>query len=195
MIRCALSMMLLAAAMSGCGSRGKAVPRPVGYPRITLPEPEYAVVPETPIAFEVNSAAASVTTDTASNGAVWLTSDYPALGATVYVTFTPVADDEQALEVSRNRYERMTRDIGSGAERHASESPAGEYAVYLAGGATPTPAAGLLVADDARGRRWVVSATVSLSDEDFITRPDSLAPVRDYVIADMVHGFKTSRPL
>ncbi len=181
--------------VSGCSSADRTtVPRPEGFPRISLPAREYISPDGIPLSFDINRDATVSDVDTAVNGAIWLTADYPEWNASIYVTFTPVENEAQAREVSRNRYERLTRDLGQNLSRISSKSEAGEFAVYTTGDNVPTPAAGLLVANDRFGYGWVLSATVTLNNEAFVSSPDSMAPVREYVIDDLIHGFRYSHP-
>ena len=190
MLRSTPSFLLTASILfaSGCSqSRGPApVPRPTAYPRIEIATAEYVPATGTPLEFDVNRTASTVRCDTASNGAVWLTVTY-APGASIYVTFTPVESDAEAVAVAANRYERLSRDLGRAMwSVDALTASADTFTMYTTDEAVPTPAAAIAILPG-----MVVSGTVALTSPAFIANPDSMAPARDYILEDLWHGFQS----
>lgn len=186
--------LLLSVTAAGCsGGDTTAVPRPEAFPRIELPVPDYSAPDSLPVSFEVNRADTRVECRTADNGAVWLTVDYPRHGAAIYLTFSAAGIDE-AADIAANRYERLTRDIrGAMGRVDALTASADTFTLYATEAAVPTPAAAILVMPAPQGR-MVVSGTVSLTDKAFVERPDSMDVVRDYIMEDFWHGFKSAQP-
>lgn len=185
---CRLVLFLLVILAVGCNDRRRPVPRPEAYPRFQLPDPEYVRAPGLPLAVDVNSCQTVVTADTAGNGAVWLTVDYPLRGASIYLTFTPAESESDVSEVAANRYERISRDMGRGMWKVDAQSDFAPFTVYSSDAVIPTPAAAILICPG-----WVVSGSVALRDGAYISSPDSLEPVRDYVMEDFWHGLQTMR--
>lgn len=184
---------MTAVIFAGCQGHDTTVPRPLAYPRLPLPDARYEVPDGIPLILEYNVAAACAVVDSTDRGARWLTIEYPGIDAAIYITFTPVSDAVQTLEVSANRYERLSRDLGGDLDRIAGIAPAGEYTVYMTEAQVPTPGGAILIASDSIRQNWVISAAIRLSGDSYLTNPDSLAPARQYVLNDLIHGFSNAR--
>lgn len=82
---------------------GTPVPRPYGYFRIDLPEPTYRTIDTLglPYTFDISSAA-ELKTRTETGEKFWVDLHYPALNATVYCSYKPVAGNlNELLEDTR----------------------------------------------------------------------------------------------
>ncbi len=170
----------------GSGGDSVAVPRPVAYPRPVLYDAVYRSSSGLPCGFEVN-ASAEVCDDVANVSrpgadAVWADIGYPAYGAVLRCTFTPV-DDAGRRVVADNRVERMAMNLGDNAAAQTDvSSPAGYTGIILTSlGATITPLQFLSVGD-----RWVVSGALEMPAA--VTSIDSVRPMIEAVKADMIHA-------
>lgn len=99
--RCfALFLLLATLTFAACQSSGNAeyVPKPKGYPRFDLPVASYVPLEAGhPYQFEVNKAA-RVLPDTFKNAEPhWIFVHYPALNATVQITYKPVNNNVERL--------------------------------------------------------------------------------------------------
>lgn len=174
---------------TGC-RRGEtaAVPRPVAYPRIEVPEAEYVVPDSLPLHFEINAGADSERRQ--QEGMTWLTITYPDNFADValYCTFSPVTP-ATLDDVVANRTERMALNTGGADSEVTQLVSSGGFdctmTVTRAGSATPVQ---FLAAD----MSMVVSGTMYINVEAGFA-PDSIAPVVDAVARDVLHSLKTLR--
>lgn len=104
-----LSMLLLTAVVAGFWWKFKQpiyVPKPLGYPRITLPPQAYKPLSGSlPYTFEVSQHAV-ITQDTSSKAEqYWINIRYPAFEAEIQLTYKPVKNNLQLLrEYCANAY-------------------------------------------------------------------------------------------
>lgn len=182
-------LLLIAAVVSmvGCSRRSDTpVPRPVAYPRVEIYDSSYTALPAAPVHIELSSHA-SVDMDTAHSHSLWINARYPAYGATLHCTVTPVANGE-ASDVVANRTERMSLNTGG----HPTEvtdysSPSGfssQILVTPAGSITPVQFLSV-------SPGWVVSGALYLPGAE--TTPDSVAPIVKAVYRDLLHLCRTIR--
>lgn len=177
-----------AALSASCGGGPTPVPLPAAYPRIDVADSIYrAVADSLPVHFEVNTAASVSTDSVGADGTVWLTVSYPSYRSTLYLTFTPVADDAEARAVTANRRERMALNTSDATTMLISlHSPGGfdsEIAVTPAGSVTPVQ---LLSA----GNGYIVSGACFL-EAAATADPDSVSPIVKALRADLIHAAKT----
>lgn len=180
-----LTILGAAILLSGCSEdrQRNVVPRPTAYPRPTLYEPAYIAIDSLPVAFEINSSALLSVRQPGKNGTVWADISYPAYGATMHLTFTPV-DSSSLEEVMANRAQRMALNLGTN-EGVQTDVPSdnGEFEsiVLTSAGQTLTPVQILSVSD-----RWVVSGALRFTSGN--TNADSLMPMLKAVERDMIHA-------
>jgi len=164
-----------------------AVPRPVAYHRITIPDPAYRIAKAGPGSIQLN---ASVTDTIVTAGNSWVTAHYPGLDASIYITVTEISPDT-ADESIDNRIERMSLNTGG----HPTEvisftTPAGldaRMTVTRAGSPTPVQ----FMATDHREILVSGAGTAGLS----VTAPaDSLSPITGMLERDITHLLKTLTP-
>ena len=177
----------------GCGNRqttDTGIPRPVAYPRPVIYDPLYTSA-GLPADFEVN-ASATVTdagkSATSENQPVWVDITYPAYGATLHCTFTPVDDEASREKAMDNRLERMALNVGDNmAEQTELTSPGGFTTIILSTmGRTLTPLQFLSVGDC-----WVISGAMRFHAEAVET--DSVRPLIDAVKTDIIHAAENIR--
>lgn len=180
-----LTIMAAAILLSGCSEdrRQSVVPRPTAYPRPTLYEPIYLASDSLPVTFEINSSALLSVRQPGKNGTVWADINYPAYGATIHLTFTPV-DSSSLEDVMSNRAQRMALNLGTneGVQTDVlSDNGNFESIVLTSVGQTLTPVQILSVSD-----RWVVSGALHFTSEN--VNADSLMPMLKAVERDMIHA-------
>ncbi|MBO0950014.1 gliding motility lipoprotein GldD [Fibrella forsythiae] len=190
---CASFLALATLAFAACTSSEQAsyVPKPKGYPRIDLPAVSYVPIPAGhPYQFEVNSAA-RVLPDTFKNAEPhWIYIYYPTLKATVQITYKPVLNDVNRLRGLLADAYKLT------AKHNVKASMIEQQQVRLKNGLAASlitlegevPSQFQFVTTDStrnflRGALYFNTATAN----------DSLAPVINYVRADMMQLLNTLR--
>lgn len=184
-----LLICLLAVAIAdSCTERGRndAVPKPEGWPRISMPGDSYSTYTVGPVRLGFNSDAA-VSIDRKDGDSWWITVTYPQFrNATLYLTLssTPPAELGDALA---NRRERMELNAGGATTVLTELTSAGNWHCELAEtGTSLTTPVQLLATDSAH----------ILSGAFYLNLPpgssaDSIAPVVRAVRDDMIHLLKT----
>lgn len=174
---------LLLASLCGCGQPDNAaVPKPVAYPRVDVPDSAYVGVDTLGVTLKVNSEA-DVSVAPSDNGA-WINIGYDTFGAPeVYLTLTRCGDGE-VERVLANRRERMALNLGG--QRHELvelTTPSGwQCEMAVARGSFTTPVQLL-----ARNSRAVLSgAAVVVFPDSLSPDPEALAPVVDFLVRDML---------
>lgn len=190
-----LSFLLLALAsllVAACGSSQESadyVPKPKGYPRIDMPAARYvAIAPGHPYQFQVNQIA-RVLPDTFKRAEPhWIFVYYPTLKATVQLTYKPVNNDIERLRNLLGDAYKLT------AKHNVKAYSIQQQKVKLKNGI----AASLISLEGEVPTQFQFVTTDSTRHFlrgalyfDTATANDSLAPVIDYVRADMMHMLNT----
>lgn len=158
----------------------------MAYPRPVIYDTVYNADHGLPASFAVNAAATVLEkeseTQAGESGARWIDIVYPAYGATVYCTFTPVADSGERTSAVENRMERMSLNLGDNiGERTEIQSIGGYQTILLTTlGRTLTPVQFL-----STGEKWVISGAMQFADPN--VRADSVMPMIEAVAADIIH--------
>jgi gliding motility-associated lipoprotein GldD len=179
----------LLACGSGTGSSETYVPKPKGYPRLDLPPHTYAPV-ETghPYTFAVSRAAVVRPDSFAGAEPDWIFITYPRLGASVQLTYKPVRGDLTRLRA-------MLADAYKLAAKHNIKAEAiteqplltarGLRATVIElSGEVPSPMQFITTDTTTHFLRGAVYLNTA-------TENDSLAPVIEYVKADVLHLLNT----
>jgi gliding motility-associated lipoprotein GldD len=178
--------------LAACGSSNQEpdyVPKPKGYPRLDIPAARYVPI-ETghPYQFEVNQIA-RVLPDTFKHAEPhWLFVYYPTLKATVQLTYKPVGNDEDRLR-------GLISDAITLAKKHNVKAYSTQIQkVKLKNGI----AASLISIEGEVPSQFQFFTTDSTRHFlraalyfDTATANDSLAPIIQYVRADMMHMLNT----
>ena len=164
------------------------VPKPRGYFRIMLPEPEYVSYDSIgqPYSFEINKCS-YVTPDKDANAEPhWINIVYPGINCKVHVTYRPIKGDvEEVLEDSRKLVYKHTVRADAIGEDYYEDGERQVYAtLYNIKGNAATPIQFSLT-DSTRN--------MFRGSLYFYCRPnsDSLSPVVKYVENDIVHIIET----
>ncbi|MBO0933384.1 gliding motility lipoprotein GldD [Fibrella aquatilis] len=177
-------------AVWACGSSDQAdyVPKPKGYPRIDLPVAEYVpMAPIHPYQFDVNKIA-RVLPDTFKRAEPhWIFVYYPTLKATVQLTYKPVQSLDNLRGMLADAY-KLT------AKHNVKAYSINQQRVQLRNGLSASlitlvgevPTQFQFVTTDT-SRHFLRGALYF----DIATANDSLAPVIDYVKADMMRMLNT----
>ncbi|MDE6448488.1 MAG: hypothetical protein K2L41_00225 [Muribaculaceae bacterium] len=182
--------LLTALAAISCVHRDRqdiAVPRPVAYHRITIPDSVYRMFNAGAVSIQINAS----TTDTiVTAGNSWITARYTGMDASMYITVAEISPDT-ADESIENRVERMSLNTGG----HPTEvisftTPAGfDARMTVTRTGSPTPVQ--FIATDHRTILVSGVGTVGLS----VTAPaDSLSPITEMLERDITHLLKTLTP-
>jgi gliding motility-associated lipoprotein GldD len=88
--------LLLLLSLFGC--QRNYLPRPVGYNRLELPEPQYQPLPDSfPYTFEYSVHARLLPDTTGFSERYWLEIYYPALRSTIHITYKQIQHSQQLL--------------------------------------------------------------------------------------------------
>jgi gliding motility-associated lipoprotein GldD len=157
-----------------------------------LPEPVYeSFAPERiPCSFQLSTLAVAGSVPTPTGGG-WITLSYPSLSASVYCTYLPLAPDslEAAFEDARRLLIRQAGETHSSVDGYVYNDPqAGVYAMLYELSAAPVSPLQFTLTDSVahffRGTLLYDQATLDA---------DSLAPVTDYLKADIRRLIETFR--
>lgn len=185
-MKTALPYIIALTLLTACGGKEAAYsPRPYAYARMELPEARYEATDNLPVNFERNRAT-TITQRAEQGGARHIDIIYPGLGATLYLTLTPVDSPQMAAEVLDNRAERMARNTGDNSTEIINlVDPEATITVTPAGSPTPVQMLSL-----SPSRRYVVSAQafVPAAPE---AQGDSLRPLVDMLRRDIIHLAQT----
>jgi gliding motility-associated lipoprotein GldD len=84
--------------LSFFGCQRNYLPRPVGYNRLELPEPQYQPLPDSfPYTFEYSVHARLLPDTTGFSERYWLEIYYPALRSTIHITYKQIQHSQQLL--------------------------------------------------------------------------------------------------
>ena len=182
----------LSLGMLGVFSCDKAyTPKPRGYPRVTLPEAVYRCLPDTfPYVFEYSVHARLYPDSSWMAEPYWIHIDYPALTATLQLTYKPIRARRQLLmEYLEDAY-RLTAKHQVKAysiEEKRFLLPVGQQVSWVElTGEVPTPLQFHVTDSVNHFLRGALYFNTALHN-------DSLAPVARYLKQDVLHLLKTLR--
>lgn len=177
-----LLVLMLAAACGGGQTDSAAVPKPVAYPRVDVPDSAYVGVDAPGVTLRVNESA-DVNVSPSADGA-WVDIGYGTFGAPrVYLTLTRCGAGGMD-EVMANRRERMGLNLGGQRyELVELTTPSGwQCEMAVARGSLTTPVQIL-----AHNDRDVLSGAAVVAYPDSLPPdPVALAPVVDFLARDML---------
>lgn len=165
------------------------VPKPKGYNRIDLPEHVYVGLPDTfPYWFEYSKHARIYKDTSVRSERYWLNVYYPAYVANIQLTYKPLRHNEQRLETLLEDAYRLTANHqikASSIEERILVTPSGKRALVAElSGEVPSQFQ-FYITDSTqhflRGALYFRTAT----------KNDSLAPVIEYIKADIIHMLNT----
>ena len=187
---CYACFLIIGLTLAACGSSDQAdyVPKPKGYPRIDIPAASYLPIePGHPYQFEVNKIA-RVLPDTFKRAEPhWIFVYYPTLKATVQLTYKPVQSLDNLRGMLADAY-KLT------AKHNVKAYSINQQRVLLKNGLSASLIT--LVGDVPTQFQFVTTDTTrhflrGALYFDTATANDSLAPVIDYVKADMMRMLNT----
>ena len=190
-----LAIVMLTGSLSGCGGnsgndRRAAIPRPMAYPRIAVPDSSFTAVEADGIRLLVNENT-DVNVSPTDNGA-WIDVSYGGYGSPrLYLTVTDCPDTDAMSATLTNRRERMILNLGSNRYTLTElTTPSGwTCAMTVARTSLTTPVQILAHNDDK-----VISGafTVTLPDSvSSVTDPVAIAPIVDAAERDMLVMLKS----
>ena len=165
-------------------------PKPYAYLRIDLPETEYITVDSLPFSFERNTVAKTNLKKDSQND-VWVDIEYPSLNGVIFLTYKQIhgLDDLRGQIDTSSRFLEQHYQFTSGIEEQGYENP--EHKVY----GTVYYLKGNRVASTCQF--WMTDSTHHfLRGALYLNSTpnnDSLAPVIDYMQADIEHLVETLR--
>ncbi|GHT34092.1 hypothetical protein AGMMS49574_20980 [Bacteroidia bacterium] len=167
-----------------CVSCSEYTPKPRGYFRIEPPTPTYMslLVNELPYSFRISSLVTVETPPLYSPGERWINLSYPSLGAKIYCSYLAVtpATLEVAAEESLELVSRQAKGAQAISEQAYTNKTEQVYAsLYELDGATASPLQFMLTDSSTHFFRGALYY-------DYVPNPDSIAPVTNYLKADMM---------
>lgn len=172
--------------LCGCGHSGgrHAVPLPTGYPRIEMPDSQYARLDSLPVNLYVNAAATAAVRR--QPGAEWIDIAYPQFSdGLVYLTLNNIPAGKEK-EMIDNRLERISLNTaGEPGERTELISEGGWRCMMLTTRGSITTPIHLMAVGDGRILSGVFHLNVPAT-----TPVDSLTPVVDAVSRDILTMLK-----
>lgn len=171
----------LALLLGGCDEPYN--PKPRGYFRIALPEKKYAAweIPSCPFGSELPSYVQVVPDTSADAEPCWMNLEFPDFKATVYLTYKPVSGNlNRYIEDSRTyAYKHVAKASGID-EIVLHEQPGVSGLLYRVKGSAASPL-----------QFWLTDSTAHFIRGSLyfyaVPNPDSIAPVLDFVQADVQH--------
>lgn len=173
--------------MAGC--QRDYFPKPLGYNRLVLPEPEYHALPDTlPYYFEYSVNAKLLPDTSGLSERYWVEIFYPEIGSNVHITFKRIMNSQQLLKEFMN-------DAYTLAAKHQIKA----YAIDEAIVKTPTGKTAIVV--ELQGEvPSQMQFTITDSTRNFVrgalyfntkVHNDSLKPAIEYMKKDIMHIINT----
>ncbi len=164
-------------------------PKPKGFPRIDLPAQTYQLIDDShPYSFEYSTNAVIMPDTFAKAEPHWIFISYPAFKANIQLTYKPVNHDSKKLSSFINDAYKLAgwhRIRASGIREIVTKTNAGQKAVLLElSGEVPSYLQFFTTDTTTNYLRGAMYFSVA-------GQQDSLAPVIDYLKADMMHLLKT----
>jgi gliding motility-associated lipoprotein GldD len=165
------------------------LPKPLGYNRLILPQPDYRVLPDSlPYVFEYSTHATLIPDTSAINGKFWIELYYPLLKSNIHITYKPLNNNKQLLKEFMDDAYTLTA-------KHQIKA----YAINEV--ITVTPSGKTAVIAELEGEvPSQFQFTMTDSSENFLrgalyfntkVQNDSLAPAIEYMKRDMMHIINT----
>jgi gliding motility-associated lipoprotein GldD len=86
-----------------CGCQREFLPKPIGYNRLLLPQPEYVPLPDSlPYFFEYSRHAKLLADTSGFSERYWIELYYPLLKSNIHITYKPIRNSEQLLKEFMN---------------------------------------------------------------------------------------------
>ncbi len=164
-------------------------PKPKAYPRIDLPAQTYQPIDEShPYSFEYSTSAVILPDTFARAEPHWIFISYPALKANIQLTYKPVQNDNKKLSAYISDAYKLAgwhRIRASGIREIVAKTRSGQKAVLLElSGEVPSHLQFFTTDTTTHFLRGAMYFSVA-------GQQDSLAPVIDYIKADMMHLLQT----
>jgi len=179
----AVLLLISSLALFAACSNEAPTPKPYGYHRINYPERVYARFDSTncPYSFEKSVASRFEPVRNAENPC-WMNLYYPDLGATIYLSYKEIDGQESLFryidETQRMTYKHVVK-ASSIEEKFLADSANRIFGIWYEVGGEAASATQFYLTDSTnhfvRGSLYFYSSP----------RPDSLAPIVDYVLVDM----------
>ena len=164
-------------------------PKPKGYPRIDLPTQTYQPIDDShPYNFEYSTSAVILPDTFAKAEPHWIFISYPAFKANIQLTYKPVQNNDKKLSAYISDAYKLAgwhRIRASGIREIVTKTRSGQKAVLLElSGEVPSHLQFFTTDTTTHFLRGAMYFSVA-------GQQDSLAPVIDYIKADMMHLLQT----
>lgn len=174
---------LITTLLSSC--QREFLPKPIGYNRLILPDPEYRALPDTfPYRFNYSKHARMLPDTSRLSERYWIEIFYPELNSTIHITYKSIQNNEQLLKEFMN-------DAYTLAAKHQIKAYAIDEAIVT------TPNGKTAVVVELQGEvPSQMQFTITDSTNNFLrgalyfntkVHNDSLKPAIEYMKKDMMH--------
>jgi gliding motility-associated lipoprotein GldD len=183
-----LSLIFLMMALTSCNNR-EYLPKPLGYNRLVLPDPEYQALPDSlPYFFEYSKHGKLLADTSAISERYWIEINYPELKSTIHVTYKALHNDGKLL-----------REFLDDAYKLTSKHQIKAYAINELISRTPSGKTAVIAELEGEVPSQF-QVTITDSTQNFVRAAlyfnqkvanDSLAPAIEYMKKDMMHLVNT----
>lgn len=186
--RILLSLIFLTLTFTACNNRDY-LPKPLGYNRLVLPDPEYRALPDSlPYFFEYSKHGKLLADTSSISERYWVEIHYPQLKSTIHVTYKALHNNEKLL-----------REFLDDAYKLTSKHQIKAYAINELISRTPSGKTAVIAELEGEVPSQF-QVTITDSTKNFIRAAlyfnqkvanDSLAPAIEYMKKDMMHLVNT----
>lgn len=168
-----------------CNNESTPIPRQYAYPRICEFCNEYVPVNNEELNIERNKSAVIDVDSVVDNNSRWLTLFYPQYNSKLFITINKTLCSETFNQVLENRIQRFSLNIGGNVyEQFDVENQNGFNTQILR---IKSTSANPVMFISTNNHDIIVSGTMYLQDVNAISKPDSIAPIVDYLFQDIAH--------
>ncbi len=168
-----------------CNNESTPIPRQYAYPRICEFCNEYVPVNNEELNIERNKSAVIDVDSVVDNNSRWLTLFYPHCNSKLFITINKTLSSEYFNQVLENRIQRFSLNIGGNVyEQFDVENQNGFNTQILR---IKSTSANPVMFISTNNHDIIVSGTMYLQDVNAISKPDSIAPIVDYLFQDIAH--------
>jgi gliding motility-associated lipoprotein GldD len=165
------------------------LPKPIGYNRLELPEPDYIKLPDTlPYSFEISKHAKLLDDTSAINEKYWIEIYYPLLKSNVHITYKRVGNNQKLLKEFLDDAYTLTAKHqikASGINEIITKTGKGETAVIAElEGEVPSQFQFTITDSTKNFLRGALYFNTQIDN-------DSLAPAIEYMKKDIMHMINT----
>lgn len=172
-----------------CNNESTPIPRQYAYPRICEFCNEYVPVNNEELNIERNKSAVIDVDSVVDNNSRWLTLFYPHCNSKLFITINKTLCSETFNQVLENRIQRFSLNIGGNVYEQFDVGNQNGFNTQIL--RIKSTSANPVMFISTNNHDIIVSGTMYLQDVNAISKPDSIAPIVDYLFQDIAQIAKT----